>query len=303
MTFDNIQHYLQEHEAQKLTIGKSGADVYDIDGNYILKHVRRELLREKELFDLYQKESVFYQVINEQNLCCIPKVLVNKRMDDEIVILMKKYQTPLRDCIDESFLFRVMQALASVHSCEIPSFLSSLQTAANPLTTEQIADCIMGWKKVLNEHPRFFDDSVIDEVAERINDLIIWHNSTPKVLCHGDFHMDNLLLDTDNTIIICDWQGVGCGDVSGDLSFFISRLDSDGITVDKQHLVDLYAKAVFEKSAMRVDKDQILGHMYAANTITSFVFWHEYLHNTTKERVKRIYNEMQENFRLSVRIL
>ena len=42
-----------------------------------------------------------------------------------------------------------------------------------------------------------------------------------KVLIHGDFHWDNLLEDAGN-ILICDWQGVGIGGASGDISFFLA---------------------------------------------------------------------------------
>ena len=44
----------------QINLGQSGADVYDIDGEKILKHVCRDKLRENQ-FETYKKEALFYQ--------------------------------------------------------------------------------------------------------------------------------------------------------------------------------------------------------------------------------------------------
>ena len=44
----------------QLTLGQSGAEVYNIDGEKILKHVSRDKLKENQ-FETYKKEALFYQ--------------------------------------------------------------------------------------------------------------------------------------------------------------------------------------------------------------------------------------------------
>jgi len=41
------------------------------------------------------------------------------------------------------------------------------------------------------------------------------------------------------------------------------------------------------------DTQKILHHMEAANTITTFKFWHAFLHGSSVERVKGIYEKMK----------
>lgn len=39
----NVKEYLNKHDAVEIKVGQSGADVYEIDGKYILKHVGKNI--------------------------------------------------------------------------------------------------------------------------------------------------------------------------------------------------------------------------------------------------------------------
>lgn len=52
----SIEDYLAGNRCFKIKVGQSGADVYDINGNMILKHVERRKL-EDSLFDTYTREA------------------------------------------------------------------------------------------------------------------------------------------------------------------------------------------------------------------------------------------------------
>ena len=43
--FNNFQKYIDEHMTEQITIGKSGASVYELDHIYIAKHIRRSLMQ------------------------------------------------------------------------------------------------------------------------------------------------------------------------------------------------------------------------------------------------------------------
>jgi thiamine kinase-like enzyme len=237
---------------------------------------------------------------------------------------MKHYKPLDRAHLNDGLLQEIMTVLAKVHGMEIPSFLresavqgdsvpeDSLQegssqedfsqeekSKAQLLTEEEIKTSVEGWISVLQEHPDVFgEDDVTDlkGIAPEMNKIIRWHDSEEHVLTHGDFHFDNLLKDEDGNLLICDWQGVNVGAASGDLSFFISRLTGDGIPLEKKEVIECYGRAVKELSGKNVSVDEISSHMEAANLITSFRFWHYYLHGSDAPRVQSIYVPMKEAF-------
>ena len=291
----NVREYLDEHSVVEIKVGKSGADVYEIDGRYVLKHVARQKLKDGQ-FDTYVREALFYRDETACRRAYLPKVLKAEVSENEIFIFMKKYGCPSRNTVDRELLQKITRALAALHTGETPSFLRRDREKAKPLSGQRIAECLDGWKRVLAEHPGVFDEERLKEIADGINGLIEWHDSEECVPVHGDFHWDNLLEDEKGNILICDWQGIGLGGASGDLSFFLSRLNGDGIRIDSAAFLDSYVNAVRELSGKRIRQEDIVRHMNAANVITSFVFWHEYLHGGSERRVREIYGGMTESF-------
>lgn len=94
--------------------------------------------------------------------------------------------------------------------------------------------------------------------------------------------------------MICDWQCVTVGHASDDLGFFLGRFNPDGFDIGEQTIIDLYAKVVYDMFGKRVDSKEILCHKYAGTLITSFLYWHEYLHGSTEERVRKVYGKMEQ---------
>ena len=111
-------------------------------------------------------------------------------------------------------------------------------------------------------------------------------------MAKGDFHWDNLLQSENGDIVICDWQGAGAGGASGDISFFLSRLGADGIDIEPQRAAEMYCRERLALTGEKVSSTALSGHMKAANVITSFQFWHEYLHGSSCERVRGVYEKM-----------
>lgn len=292
----SIQDYLKGHAAEQIKIGQSGAAVYDIDGTYILKHVLRENMGSEELFCAYRKEALFYRNADENQRKFLPEILDVRSSEQEIVILMKKYRQPMREEISSGLLRKIMDTLARVHTGKIPLFLRQNKAEAEPLTEKQIQECLRGWQTVLSEHPGSLEEKLLPEIAEKINAVIRWHGSEEPMLTHGDFHWDNLLMNENGDILICDWQNVSVGGASGDISFLLSRLSADGITADAHSTLAFYAEAVCELTRKPIDPEAVWSHMAAGNLITSFQFWHQYLHGSPVERVRRIYDAMREDF-------
>lgn len=295
MDLNYAEIYLNGNEKKLLAGGKSGACLYDIEGEYVLKQVRRAELGNDELYKAYRREAWWY-ASGGAGLGCLPEVLDLRDTEEEILILMKRYRAPSREEINAGLLEEIMKTLASVHTAQIPPLLKK-QHAAQPLSEEEIRLSLEGWHAVLEEHPGAFDGAPLTRIAKEINRMIAWHDSEEAVLIHGDFHWDNLLMDSQGRIIFCDWQGVGAGAASGDLSFFFGRLRGDGITLKEQEVVEAYAREIMRLSGKKITWEEIDGHIRAANVIVSFTCWHEYLHGNSEGRVREIYGKMVEDAR------
>lgn len=291
-----IENYLAGNSVSEIRIGKSGADVYEINRDMILKHVERRKL-DPALFDTYSREALFYRSKADNAAGYLPKIEKLEISDDEIILLMRKYESLDRGDIDETLVRKVARTLASIHADNIPTFLAGDRKPAEQLSEKQIDEYRSGWESVLGEHADCFDRAPLAAIAARINEIIEWHDSEERVLVHGDFHWDNLLADSFGNILVCDWQGVRLGSPSDDLSFFLSRLGSDGVSLDPDLFLRTYADAIREITGKSADMKKIAAHMAAANVITSFIFWHQFLHDADTDRVRGIYEKMTGDFR------
>ena len=282
-------------EVSEIKVGQSGADVYEIDKKAILKHVVRQNLK-NDMFDTYSREALFYKEKMRDTPRYLPDILAVEISNDEIVILMKKYARPDRTRIDKDMIRKVAKLLADIHSDKIPEFMKEDNKKIESLTKERIEYCLVGWKSVLEEHPNVFNETFLDAIADNINNIIEWHNNEERLLSHGDFHWDNILINEDDRLLICDWQGICISGESSDISFFMSRLGADGIGIDEHLFIKSYSEAIQEITGRIVNADNILRHIAASNIITTFEFWHDFLHGNDEDRVKGIYDKMIEDY-------
>lgn len=291
MDIDSAKAYLKKNEIKLFAGGKSGARVYDIGGECVLKQIYRAELGNDELYEAYRKEARWY-ASGGAGLVCLPEVIDLRSTGEEISILMKQYRRLSRQEINADLLSEIMRNLALVHAAEIPPFLKDKPCGARPLSEERLCASVEGWRRVLEEHPGVFDGAPLERIAKEINRMIFWHGSEDAVLTHGDFHWDNLLMDHQGKVIFCDWQGVGVGAASGDLSFFLGRLRGDGVRVKEQEIAEIYARERGRLSGRKAAWEEMDGHIRADNVITSFTCWHEYLHGNSEVRVRAIYEKM-----------
>lgn len=215
MNISKAKEYLEKNSVSMLRGGKSGARVYELEGNCVLKCVRREDMENNTTYEMYRREALWYETAGKSGLRCLPEVFDIRNTEEEIVILMRHYRTLSHIDIEIGLLRKIMEAIAEIHCAEIPAFLKKERQKARPLTEKQIAESLEGWRFVLREHPGDFDEDALEKIAANINKIIQWH-----------------------------------------------------------------------------DSEEMGGHINAANIVTSFVFWHQYLHGCTKERVREIYEEM-----------
>ena len=274
-----------------LKSGKSGAQVFLTDRNTVIKTVCRHEA-EDALWQACLREIQFHDTTKDAALPFLPEILYTEQTEDRLILEMRQYRPMNPHTVTKVQMTQILSALAQLHALPAPSFL----TTQTPPQADNAAltACADGWRSVLGEHGERFSayQSFPDHATaafHRINSDFDLHRAD---LCHGDFHIGNLLWDDDDRPILIDFQGCCIGDGVGDLSFFHSRLIADGISLPMEELMQIYsANSGIPVSTLRLGAA-------LANFNTSFLFWHQYLHGSDAERVTSIFHAMRDDFLL-----
>ncbi len=285
---------MREKILKKISIGKSGANVYELENNRIAKHVLHNQIEDASLWEAYRKEALFYSTYSESEYSFLPKVYSNICTNDEILIIMKKYHPIAPHEVDEALLCKIMDVLAKIHNMKIPDLWVDKDRSPIFLDDTTISESMDGWQKVLKAHGDYFASHWLQTIGENINQLNTLFFEPQVWLIHGDFHCDNIMLDEDGNVIVCDWQNYSAGEISGDISFLLSRLSAGGFKFNQSKVIEMYCKCAKELG-ISVDPWKIDTQMRLANLNTSFRFWHIYLHNATRESVESIYSKMTKD--------
>lgn len=273
---------------KEITLGQSGAHVYELDENRVLKVVWREELPDDNMWSAYEKEALFYENCKADFL---PRVYVNVHTDKEIFLILGKSYPLKRECLNSAVLQKMMDVLVQIHDMSVPAFLRIEERQPVHFSQEELEESMQGWRSVLAEHPGVFDDSLLVQIQKNINEWNVKFFVKESNLVHGDFHFENLLQDEAGNIKVIDWQNCGMGHGSGDISFLLSRLSADGVQADEKKLIEMYCQST-EKIGKSISPIEILTQMNLANINTSFRFWHMYLHGSDAKRVRDIYEKM-----------
>lgn len=283
----NFQEYIDGCAVSRLSLGKSGAAVYELTDGRIAKYVRSSDVPDAGKWASYQNEAAFYADAMQRNLPFLPQVLHCHVSEDEVQLILRKYRPLDRAALDEGMLDRIMAVLAQIHRLPVDAAAELQQ-----LDAQQIAQCADGWRAVLAEHGDAFCAEGVARVARCINDMNRRLHSSRVCRCHGDFHVENLLTDAQGNVIVCDWQSTRGGHPAADIAFFLSRLEADRCAFDKARVVEMYCRHADAIAPQEIDTQ-----MRLANVNTTFVFWHYFLHGASEDAVRRVYEPMLQDVR------
>jgi serine/threonine protein kinase len=308
----NIKKYLRTKFNKIIEIvkqykrGISGAHIIEIqiDGkNYILKMVEKAGIIDKIALDSFIKEYEFYTLPNttalKKNLGhLIPEILYSENNNEYVIIIMKKYEEVLSTDWNKELLDSMIDLITDVHICPLETVLD---LGITPSKQEKITEGAINqgkveWNIVLQEHGEYFDQTILDNIAvsfTKINDIM---NNSGQYICHGDFHPGNILKDEDNNLILCDWQNINFNNGVGELSFFISRGLSSGLSLNKDELLGIYCTKLSMKLGIEYSFIELKKILCASTVMTNFLLWPNYLHGSERSRVENIYKEMLESF-------
>ncbi len=293
----DFKKYLDSHTIRQLTQGKSGAVVCLLDDKKIAKFAEKGRLLEKEnglaVWESCLKEAKFYKEMMGAQHVFLPEIFHCEFDDESVQIIMGGYKVIEKESLSAGDFDAIMKLLAQVHELAVPDFLKNEKPGPVEISEEEIQNCLAGWKSIFDEHKSessdILDFGKVEALASRINQLNKDFYSDRSCLCHGDFHAENILQDEKSgQLILCDWQSVSLNHPASDISFFISRLQGDGISFDENKIIDCYCS--YSKSG--ITKEEIKTQMYLANINTTFRYWHYYLHGSPKSVVENIVEKM-----------
>lgn len=291
----DLAAFLRGKCLQPAVLGKSGAQVYFVDTQYVWKYARRADVPQAQDWDSYVREARMYAAFREKEAGFMPDTLYIGWTPQEISLLLVRGQPLQKTALDVRLLDRVMDLLVKIHHFPPPDFLEKPRGFIPP-GGEEIGAWLEGWESVLAEHPGMFSHRAARFVAAHYTQVNREMENRPIGLVHGDFHIENLLNLPDGQVAACDWQSAGLGDPAGDLSFLRSRLCADGIKIDEAALIRAYCAAAV-RAGYSCDTQAVARSIALANVNTSFEFWHRYLHNTDAGRVANVFEKMVEDMR------
>jgi len=118
----------------------------------------------------------------------------------------------------------------------------------------------------------------LNALAERISEV-------PVTLCHGDCHSGNLLRDADGHLVWADWQEVGIGHGSRDVSFFVQRAMADGAAVPEEQMFRAYHEQVEAELGIEVSLHALQQAADASELYTRLLHWPAYLTSATDRHI------------------
>lgn len=287
---------MQVQSIEPITVGASGAKLFHITADnkrYVLKVAHESFHHNQNMQNSYLRELAFNQTVKHEEFPFIPKVIYAEHHPKYgVILVMERYSSiPYKDWT-VTMQKKAMDVCAAIHSIS-PSRLESLHLQRDEVRINE-ADAyhsFLEWCSVMQEHEGKFSKQRVEEIYNNIEIVCPILNKKPHDICHGDFHPDNLLYDG-NQIYVCDWQGINIGKGIGDFSFFITRGTGFGLELNEAELLEYYCERLSLYKGESVDKNTIWKERYAASLLTTFLFWAEYLHHSTWERVAEPYQEM-----------
>ena len=119
-----------------------------------------------------------------------------------------------------------------------------------------------------------------------------------KTLCHGDFHAENLLQDSEGHWLFADWQEVCIGTGLQDLSFLCERGLAAGAEIPRHDVVMTYC----DELEKRLDAPPDVVHLHQAldstELLSYLLVWPPYLRQATPAQVEVVVWRMRELTRL-----
>jgi len=284
-----------EEELLPVTEGNSGAYAFLV-ADFFVKYVALAEV-DATVRKQFQNEVTFYKIGRRKNFDFIPEMVFQVSNVDEILLVLKKYSPVKRADWTTSLQQRAMEICAQIGRIDLEDFngIFPMEDIGEIQTDEPYPLQISyeNWLKIQKKFPEALDAHLLKEMFENFEALNAAEAKIPipETLVHGDFHAENFLTDGEN-LLVCDWQSVGLGKGISDISFFISRGNDFGLTLDRENLVETYWKSL----GTETDISAFYQSMATSEFSVAFRFWAEYLQTSDLSRILKVYQSMVDSY-------
>ena len=284
-------------EYDVLAGGVSGASVYRLrysPGDLILKVTRPE--SRGYLLERARREILFYRHLASDVRVQVPRVIAS-RCDNTIgaCLLLEAYEpSPPPAAWTGTRYVQVAEHLGRFHAAfwgkgRDLSTLGWLRRVEE-LEEAGIRHASTHWERLWAEGrfetvltPERYTSilGLLGRVREVGSDL----STFPVTLCHGDFHIDNILVDRGGAMVLADWQEVGPGRGPEDLSFFMQRASFAGGRVPDGEMIDAYRRSLAANTGEDVPVSDIRRVMDAAELRMRLLHWPAFLADASEHQL------------------
>lgn len=292
----------------ELNRGISGSIIYKLEfpkESYVLKltpEASPQYVTQRAL-----REHSFYTRLAHSLPILVPELVVSL-IDKEIGIAMlfRAYLSAPKTADWQAEQFeKAIDMIASVHSAfwkntselEKHTWIKRESTQVPPTIKDA---AIKAWEGLLHN---FEDNSskysrAFSQIVNLIQDaehIMSIEGTFPRTLCHGDFHIDNFLMDTDCNLVLSDWQEVCIGRSPEDISFFIQRAEASEADIKRDHLLSSYVNALNNKIDIEINIDSVRQVVDASELFTILIHWPHYLESASEEVVWSFIERIEVN--------
>ena len=119
----------------------------------------------------------------------------------------------------------------------------------------------------------------------QIHDVEAALSRFPTTLCHGDFHIDNILEAPNGDLVVADWQEVGLRRGPEELSFFLQRASFSGGTAPAEEMIRAYQRSLVANTGEAILVTDIRRVVDAAELRTRLLNWPAFLTGAAEDQV------------------
>lgn len=280
-------------DAALLHQGRNGTRVYRVrtgQEEFILKQggtSRHEDLREYRFYQLAQALALPYT----------PRLLGAQRHPEfGLLLLLSAYRPLARSQHGQALHYQLAEVCARLHFADGPKLIKALGLRHKPPGGAQsLRGGFESWCRLAGRHPAL-SLTRLTQVYQRLPFLLEPLRQAPFQYMHGDLHPENILLNQEGQVVLCDWQSYRAGKGAGDLAFYVQRAQADGLAVDRHTLFDCYAKWARHHGRIRLPESRLRAEWFASMLYATFVLWPESLQDAPGDQVGRVYSMLMEAF-------
>ncbi|MCL2198295.1 MAG: phosphotransferase [Defluviitaleaceae bacterium] len=284
----------------KLDKGGSGASLYiveDANKHYVIKNIEIDKINNKSLNKSLKREYHFYKISNNFKLSFLPEVIYTEQNEIlGIIIVLKHYRAIAYPEWSLQKQLESVDIIAQIHGMS-KIFIDRLKIKAEPIDIDikNLNKSYADWLRIVNKFDNDFDKSIVDNIYKDFHQFVDFINSNRQYFCHGDYYVDNFVLDENDRLILIDWQNYHIGG-KDEIAFYISIGNDWGVDIKEEEIKKHYCERLSFYTKSDISMHELETECNVSTVFVTFLHWGNYLQDSDIERIKPIFNKMASSY-------